>query len=58
MDLCYLPRDLLKLMHVIHLMIQKLKRLVLFVAALFLMGMLTYIPYVIIHYAKKEDCTR
>ena len=41
-DLCYLPRYLLKLMHMIHLMLQKLRHLVSVNALLFLMGMPTY----------------
>ena len=48
-------------MHIIHLLLQKLRNLVFFFVPLFLMGMSTYIPYVIIHYVNKTkqiDCTR
>lgn len=38
--------------HVIHLMLQKLRHLVLFIGPVILMS--THIPYVIIHYVKKK----
>ena len=41
-------------MHVIHLNLLKRKHLVLFVSPLFVIGMSTYIPYVIIKYVKEE----
>ena len=39
--------------HITNDLLQKLRHLVLFFVPLFLMGMSTYIPYVIIHYVKK-----
>ena len=56
MDLRYLPRDLLKLMHVVHLMSQKPFDVT---GQPFLIGMSEYILYLIILYVKKKnDCIR
>ena len=51
MDLRYLPRDLLKLMHVVHLMSQKPFDVT---GQPFLIGMSEYILYLIILYVKKK----